>query len=479
MLSHLHTAIFCLKNKISGYKQLLRGAHEEYLTPRELKNLLNHKVIKTGIEDTIDKITEKDENFNVFIGVKNMILRIYELSQREDSTSEELTSEHLSQEVCSPLPERIALYEKEVGKFSEILDLTNNWLGSIHTSSEQMALELNDYVKSGKLKHFLEQNWSDKNLEEAIKDLLEENIDHLDPGLHQKYLSEKNLLVQRQIVFTPSQSGNGTSLAGDSLEDSEPAPEEDFTSFENSAGNLYTYLLEHPKAAFSIPEIRREALIFVLSDTKRQGDLPRFLKYFAEKEQEISAAKEARDNAKLYEKEWWASGPSLAEEERNEMLDNLYAMTGISQRLLTNSSHITGLDMKYLLLNARLVEMIMNIYDFNNNGLVESKELESVYCLFDFLMSSIFARSSSEEDTWWEEWKQSVARPENIFNYILKYQEIPDPEGWNVHFVWNAYANESEGISLSLEAVVKLVSVLFHEYFPEKYFINSPPLQHE
>lgn len=494
LIHNLNTAVFCLKDKAIGYKQLIRGAHEEYLTPQELKNLLNHKVIKADIEDTIDNITKKEEKFNVFIRFKNMILRIYELSQREGSTSEELTPEHLSKEVCSPLPEQVALYEKEVDKFSEILDLTGHWLESIHISSQQMALDLNDYVRSGKLKHFFKKRWPNKDLEEAIRDLLKKNINYLDPGLHQKYLSEINRVMRRQIVPTPSQTGNGIktfgsnqsghssavlqdgkSLEGDNLEDLKTVEGEASISSKNSPDDLYTYLLEHPKAAFSIPEIRREALLFVLSDSKWQEDLPRFSKYFVDKEQEISAARKEKENAKWYEKEWWTSDQLPVEKERDEMLDNLYAMTGISQRLLNHPSHMTGLDMKYFLLNARLVEIIMNIYDFNGNGLVERKELKSVYCLFDFLMSSIFARSSSEENSWWEEWKQDVGRPENIFDYLLRYQEVPNEENLNVRFLWDVYVNgdESAKISLSLEAMVKLVSMLFHEYFPEKYFTNG------
>ena len=174
---------------------------------------------------------------------------------------------------------------------------------------------------------------------------------------------------------------------------------------------------------------------------------------------------------------------SDAEKERNEMLDHLYTMTEISRKLISSSSHVTGLDMKYLLLNARFVEVIINIYDFNGNGSVERRELNSVYCLVNSLIPSI--PKSPGEKGWFEQWKQNVSKSENVFNYILKYQEIPERssslEDLDVHFLWtSSYGSlNDEEISLSRKDLVKLMSVLFHEFFPEQYFTDNSSSEQE
>ena len=62
LLDSMETAVLCLKRKVTEYNKLVRGDHAEYLTQPELKNLLNHKVVKTGLEGAIDKITS-EENF--------------------------------------------------------------------------------------------------------------------------------------------------------------------------------------------------------------------------------------------------------------------------------------------------------------------------------------------------------------------------------------------------------------------------------
>ena len=167
------------------------------------------------------------------------------------------------------------------------------------------------------------------------------------------------------------------------------------------------------------------------------------------------------------------------------MLRDLYAMTKISRQITSHPSHITGLDMKYLLLNAHIVEKVMDIYDFNKDGFVERKELESMYCLFDFLLQPVSEQSVSQEDGMWERWIQGIAdyvvkqadiNSEKIFNYILKYQEIPSDDS-SMHLLWVSYTGDlnANEIALSREDMVKLVSALFHKFFPEKYFMNTEP----
>ena len=156
-------------------------------------------------------------------------------------------------------------------------------------------------------------------------------------------------------------------------------------------------------------------------------------------------------------------------------------MTEISGKLLPGASRITLTDAKYLLLNIQFSEMIMDIYDFNENGSVEREELESVYCLFKALVSPTDEKNPSdkpENRKWWErwkEWKLSVSDSKNVFNYILRYQEIPSSLEPPVHFVWADFTEElaDEKVILSRPEVIKLTTVLFLRFFPEKYFPDA------
>ena len=506
LLDSMKMAVLCLKRKVVEYKKLIRGDHEDYLTQTELKNLLNHEGVKTGIEDEIDWITE-DEKFNLFIDFKNMILSIYNFSRQTEPIQGKSIQKSLSEAVCSDEPKQIALYKKEVDELSDLLDSTNDWLQSIHTSSKQLAVKLNDYVSSEKLAQFFKENWPERELDEAAEYLLQENLDQLDPNLRQKYLSERAAQMIRWH-FEPLQSpldhlAAETSEAGDS--EHSPFPAQDGRPLEGAKGrnpiqteggqdspiaisppiDFFQYLQEYPRAALSIPEIRRAALLSVLSDKENGIGLPGFSEYFVEQERKILKEKIKRENAEWYKRAWWNfTGPPVAEKERNEMLDNLYTMTEIGRKLVFHPSHMTGLDMKYLLLNASIVEVVMDIYDFNGNGSVERNELESVYCLFNSLLPFFISnQNSSTENGWLEQLKQSVANdvstPDKVFNYILEYQEIPSKEDWDAHFVWASSGEglNSDEISLSREAMVKLVSALFLKFFPEKYFVDHSPLE--
>ena len=505
LLDSMKMAVLCLKRKVMEYKKLIRGDHEDYLTQPELKKLLNHEVVKTGIEDEIDWITE-DEKFNLFIDFKDMILRVYNFSSQTEPIQGESIQKSLSEAVCSDEPKRIALYKKEVDELSEVLDLMNDWLQSIHISSKQLAVKLNDYVASEKLAQFFKENWPERELDEAAEYLLQKNLDQLDPDLRQKYLSERGAQVIRRHFMTLQSPLDHLADEISETKGSEhsPFPARDGRPLEEAKGrnpiqteggqdspvvvslpiDFFQYLQEHPRVALSIPAIRRAALLSILNNKENGIGLPGFSEYFAEQERKILEEKIKRENAEWYEKEWWNFGLPIAEKERNEMLDNLYTMTEIGRKLGSHPSHITGLDMKYLLLNASIVEVVMNVYDFNSNGSVERNELESVYCLFNSLLPFFISnQNSSTENGWLEQLKQSVANdvttPENIFNYILEYQEIPSKEDWDARFVWASSGEglNSDEISLSREAMVKLVSALFLKFFPEKYFVDHSPLE--
>ena len=540
-LHNMETAVLCLKKKLKEYKELIRGAHEDYLTRSELNNLLNHKVIRTGIEGIIDKITAQ-RNFSLFINIKNMVLRIFELSHGgEDSpqkgSTAEIEEESLSKTVCSPSVKQEALYKKEVDELAELLETGGRRLRDIHTTARRLSASLNDYMSSEQLLIFFESIGPERDFEENIKRLLKRNQSYLSEDLLIKYLVEENrhrwpeeeikeavkaflkkggepqlsegflqswMLAKQDLtsrkILPEFQQGNYPQgkEAGPAGDLGSPSGEgfssktafsgggntdEKAGSVEIKRESLYKYLREHPKEAFSVPEIRRTALFFVLSNDEKVRTLfPGFSKYLFNKGEAVSAEQKKKDKARFYEKEWWTFGKTPAEKERDEILDNIYAMTEISGKLLPPSSRITLTDAKYLLLNIQLSEMIMDIYDFNENGFVERRELKSVYCLFESLAfppgapSSPFDKSESRQ-TWWEEWKKSVSDPKNVFNYILKYQEIPLSEDLNSHFVW-AVSNENladEEISLSRSAVVKLMTALFLRFFPEKYFLDNSP----
>lgn len=500
LLDSMKMAVLCLKRKMIEYKKLIRGDHEDYLTQTELKNLLNHEGIKTGIEDEIDWITE-DEKFNLFIDFKDMILRIYSFSSQTEPIQGKSIQKSLSEAVCSDEPKRIALYKKEVDELSELLDSANGWLQSVHISSKQLAVKLNDYVASDKLAQFFKENWPERELDGAAEHLLQENLDQMDPDLRRKYLSERGPQVMRRHFETlhlpldhlsdktsgtrGSEHSSFSAQNGKPLEQGKERNPMQTEGDQDSPVSVFTpidffqYLQEHPRMALSIPAIRRAALLSVLNDEESGIDLPGFSKYFADQERKILENKIKRENARIYEKEYWGFGLSNPEKERDEVLDNLYTMTEIGKKLVSHPSHMTGLDMKYLLLNASIVEVVMNVYDFNGNGFVERNELESVYCLFNSLLPFFISnQNSSTENGWLEQLKQSivsdVSTPEKIFNYILEYQEIPSEEDWDAHFVWAAYGEglNSDEISLSRKAMVKLVSALFLKFFPEKYFVD-------
>ena len=510
LLDSMETAVLCLKRKVTEYSKLVRGDHAEYLTQPELKNLLNHKVVKTGIEGAIDKITS-EENFNVFIGVKNIILKIHDSSQTKKTTREisnqnqqsSLQSD-LFEAFCSTEPKRVALYKKEVDELSEFLDVMKQWLQSVHVSSERLALQLNSYVGSEEFVRFFQEEFPDRSLKEIIEYLVQKNLNELDVDLRRKYFSARRNQIMRERRFVPtpvplnhpvmnvSRSGKSGSLQSEETLTNKdgPATEEEkgFKTAVSLPTEFFQYLQEHPKALLSIPEIHQAALLSVLTDTADKIGLPGFSWYFAEKQQKISKLEKERENRKWYE-ELWPFGSSDGEEERDEMLSDLYAMTKISRQVTPHPSHITGLDMKYLLLNAHIVEKVMDIYDFNKNGFVERKELESMYCLFDFLLPPVSERNTSQENGMWKRWMQDIAdyavkqadiNSEKIFNYILKYQEIPSTDDSSMHLLWVSYTGDLDDadageIVLSREDMVKLVSALFHKFFPEKYFMNKEP----
>ena len=572
-LHNMETAVLCFKKKLTEYKELIRGAHEDYLTRSELNNLLNHKVIRTGIEDIIDKITTQ-QGFHLFINIKNMVLKIFELSREggfssyspalsvppnklsregEDSPQKESSAKikeaSLSETICSPAMKKEVLYKKEVDEFGELLEIIGRRLKDLHTTARELAGSLNGYIQSEQLLSFLESIDPDRDLEENIKHLLQRNLHHLSEGLLIKYLVEENRhlwpeeeelkttirtflkdggnpqlaesFLQRWFLAKrslPAQglppenhplgshpAGNhplgnhpiGTGVDphrisdspgdGDSSLKTIAGGEEDSDtkthSVENPPESFYKRLREHPKEAFSVPEIRRNALLFVLSNNENIHILfPGFSKYLFNKGKVVSSEKKKKDKARFFEKDWWTFGKTPAEKELDEVLDNIYAMTEISGKLLPYTSRITLTDAKYLLLNIQLSEMIMNIYDFNENGFVERKELKSVYCLFESFgpvpgaSSSPLNKSEGLLQTWWKKWKKSASDPKNVFNYILKYQEIPS-EDLNSHFIL-AVSNESladEEVFLSRSAVVKLMTVLFLRFFPEKYFLATSP----
>ncbi|MCY4512195.1 MAG: hypothetical protein OXB86_00740, partial [Bdellovibrionales bacterium] len=366
-------------------------------------------------------------------------------------------------------------------------------------------------VGSGEFVRFFMEEFPDQSLKEIIEHLVHKNLNELDVDLRQRYLSERKAWVIQHRRFMPmpetvpnhpigalKPEGITPSLVPPQSESSLQEKDEAKPTQTEEDGRLahklslspefFQYLQEHPKAFLSIPEIHRAALLSILTDTTGGIGLPGFSWYFAEKQQEILKIKKERENAVWYEKKW-PFGSSSVEEKRDEMLNHLYAMTEISQKIGSHPSHITGLDMKYLLLNAHLVEKIMDIYDFNKNGFVERKELESLYCLFNSLKLFPVERNSSAAESWFDRQMPDVTA-KNIFNYILKYQEIPSKDDWTdsetIHFGWVSFTGgvEDDEISLSREDMVKLVSVLFRKFFHEKYFTNkvsseTPPVDEE
>ena len=154
--------IFCLKNKISDIGELIRGDNKDYLTRKELKNLLNNKVVKEGIEDFIEKAT-LDEKFDQFLNSKNIILNIIRQTKYNYGLFEN--------NVCSIRGAKIALHkEEEINTFFDFLDSMKDWLKTIESSSHLFYQYLEYALSEEKLKLLKESEGLDyKDMHQSLE----------------------------------------------------------------------------------------------------------------------------------------------------------------------------------------------------------------------------------------------------------------------------------------------------------------------
>ena len=153
----------------------------------------------------------RKKTFNVFIGFKNIILKIHDSSQTKETVQERSNQNQknslqsdLFEAFCSTEPKKIALYKKEVDKLSELLDVVKQWLQLVHISSKQLALQLNSYVGSEELVQFFKEEFPDRNLKEIIEYLVQKILNELDVDLRRKYFSARRDEIMRERKFVPT-----------------------------------------------------------------------------------------------------------------------------------------------------------------------------------------------------------------------------------------------------------------------------------
>ena len=453
------TALFCLEETILRYENLVRGAHEDYLTKSELINILNTPLIKKDREDLIDKIT-REKIFDKFINSKNIILslieRVQNKSLRDKAEKRGPEIADLGQN-CTAMGEvfsedSIALHKREVDIFLDFLQKLRGRLIEFHSSSNRISKWVVDYFESDELLRRFQELFPEEDIDSVLSQMIQKNRSQVDPDLLKQFFlhhARRNRL-----------GGTARSQGADSGQGTQGENQEEKVFFGSSS--LYAYLKKRSSAAFSIPEVRRVVLGDILTE-EWSKTLPGFAGYLKERE----PALEQKETSPTWWRKIWVDRESPAKKERDDVLDSLYEMTVVSRRFSPHTgAHFTELDVRYILFGAHFTEIILNVYDLNDNSLLEKTELEDFYCLFGNVLALIREEEETEAENWMEEWKRSISHPEKIFSYILKYQKIPS-EG-DLRFIWDSLFSTDEDITLSRGTVVRLVSTALSQVFTKE-----------
>ena len=460
------TTLFCLEETILRYENLVRGAHEDYLTKSELINILNTPLIKKDRENLIDTIT-REKNFDKFINSKNIILSLIERAQdkklRDKAEKRGPEVVDLGQN-CTAMGEvssedSIALHKREVDIFLDFLQNLRGRLIEFHSSSNRISEWIADYFESDELLRRFQELFPEEDIDSVLSQLIRKNQKQVDPDLLRQFFLHQ---VRRNRLggTTRSQGANsGQETQGaDPKRGPWPPGEDQGGNVFFGSSSLYAYLKERPATALSIPEVRRVVLGDILTE-EWSKILPGFSGYLKERESALEQKEESSS--------WWGEWidrESPAKKERDDVLDSLYEMTAVSRGLSPHTGpHLTELDVRYILFGAHFTEIILDVYDLNDNSLLEKTELADFYCLFGNVLALTQEEEETEPENWMEEWKRSFKHPEKIFSYILKYQETPS-EG-DLRFIWDSLFSPDEDITLSRGAVVRLVSTALSQIF--------------
>lgn len=169
--------------------------------------------------------------------------------------------------------------------------------------------------------------------------------------------------------------------------------------------------------------------VFYLLEKKTQGN-PVPL-YVNEERQKASFFREAIESA-------WGDSfhkEELSDELLNSLLDMLYLYKSSGEHL--ERGHI-----KYMMFNLYLTDVFFKLYDESGNSALKGKEIKSLYCFFQPLLSSLL---KGYADTTLAKLFSDLYEPENVFYYILRGNMInPDHISSLIHYAYTYYVSSSD-----------------------------------
>ena len=127
-------------------------------------------------------------------------------------------------------------------------------------------------------------------------------------------------------------------------------------------------------------------------------------------------------------------------------------------------------DVKFMVLNLYVVDVLMNIYDINNNSVLDEEELTKASCLFVPFLAIFSEKKSEGVIATVTEW---IMKPINVFDYVLYHQSIP---GGTVEYIRGVLIEKMSHLvvsrSVSQAELTQIIYALFERFFPMEYMYS-------
>ena len=190
--------------------------------------------------------------------------------------------------------------------------------------------------------------------------------------------------------------------------------------------------------------------------------------YFSERQ--LLTQSQQKDNELFYsERQVFKPHPDF-NSELNRVTESLSKMSLLNDSISYKPFDLYT-DVKFMVLNLYVVDVLMNIYDANNNSILEEEELKKASCLFVPFIT-IFSKQKHEGTmAAVTEW---IMKPVNIFDYVLYHQSIPEGTSEYLkgllmekmsHLIWSR--------SISRADLTQITYVLFKHFFPMEYMYSK------
>ena len=132
-------------------------------------------------------------------------------------------------------------------------------------------------------------------------------------------------------------------------------------------------------------------------------------------------------------------------------------------------------NIRYAVFNIMLAERVFALYDSNGNAVLDESETDSLSCFVEPVISVIFSLfQEGREANFMREW---MAEPKYAFYYTVKRKRLPGGRWLSLpDYILSRSLGGLEGsASLSYDEAVRVIEILFADFFPYKYMGGAAP----